>query len=105
MWGSWAAASGRSRRAATHFMYGRATPLSAQHVGRIDRVRLADAGGGERFADRLEVRLAVLLDERFEEGHAEHFAFAFVDAGGEVLVDVVAEQCGRAGTTGRRASS
>ena len=60
-------------------------------MGRVQRVRLADAGGGERFADRFEVRLAVVLHERLEEAHGEHFAFAFVDAGGQVLVDVVAE--------------
>src|ERR1041384_3317982 len=35
---------------------------------------------------------AVLLDERLEERHAEHLALALVDARGEELVDVVAEQ-------------
>ena len=65
--------------------------LKGPQVGRVERIRLLDARGGERLADRLEVLRAVLLDERLEEGHAEHFAFAFVDARGEVLVDVVAE--------------
>ena len=44
------------------------------------------------FADRLEEGLAVLLDQRLEESHAEHLAFALVDAGGEIVVDVVAEE-------------
>ena len=64
-----------------------------------------DALGLQRLADRLEELLAVLLDERLEEGHAEHFALALVDARGEEVVDVVAEQVALAGTSGRRASS
>ena len=60
-------------------------------MGRVERVRLPNASRGERLADGLEVRLAVMLHERLEEAHAEHFAFALVDARGEVLVDVVAE--------------
>ena len=32
------------------------------------------------------------FDERLEEGHAEHFAFALVDTRGEEVVNVVAEQ-------------
>ena len=39
-----------------------------------------------------KIRLAVLLDQRLEERHAEHLAFALIDAGGEILVDVVAEE-------------
>src|SRR6266404_4779256 len=46
----------------------------------------------QRLADRLEEALPVLLDERLEERHAEHFALALVDARGEELVDVVAEE-------------
>src|SRR5262249_41600535 len=58
---------------------------------RVHGVRRANPGRGERFADRLEVRLSVMLYKRFEEAHAEHLPFAFVDARREVLVDVVAE--------------
>ncbi len=43
------------------------------------------------LADRLVELFAVVLDQRLEEAHAEHLAFALVDAGGEVLVHVVAE--------------
>ena len=60
-------------------------------VRRVEGVRLLHAEVGERAADRLEKRLAVLLDERLEEAHAEHLAFALVDARGEIFVDVVAE--------------
>src|SRR5688500_8240362 len=46
----------------------------------------------QRLANRLEVRLEMVLGQRFEEGHAEHFPFPFVDAGGEVLEEVLAEE-------------
>src|SRR5262245_49860564 len=58
-------------------------------VGGVEGLHLPLLKG---LADGLEVGPAMLLDERLEEGHAEHLAFAFVDAGGEVFVDVVAEE-------------
>ena len=74
-------------------------PLEPRHggrsqlheVGRVGHVGLLDAGGVQGLADRLVELLAVLLDQRLEEAHAEHLAFALVDAGGQVLVHVVAE--------------
>ena len=74
-------------------------------MGRVERVEVLDLVLLEGLADRLEELLAVFLDQRLEERHAEHFAFAFVDARGKILVHVVAEADGRAGTTGRRAFS
>ena len=87
------------------FQVGQGDAFERPHVRRVERIRLADAGRGQRFADRLEVRFAVVLHQRLEEAHAEHLAFAFVDARGEVLVDVVAEVVAVRGTSGRRASS
>src|SRR5215510_10178865 len=46
----------------------------------------------QRLADRLEELPAMLLDQRFEERHAEHLALALVDARGEEHVDVVAQR-------------
>ena len=46
----------------------------------------------ERLADRLEELLAVVLHQRLEERQAEHLALALVDARGQVVVDVVAEE-------------
>src|SRR5207247_2228007 len=57
-------------------------------VGRAERLH---AGLLQPPADRLEIRLAVLLDQRLEERQAEHFALALVDARREEVVDVVAE--------------
>src|SRR5205807_980223 len=67
--------------------------FAAQHpsVQRIDRVERLDAGLLQRPADRLEELLAVLLDERLEEGQAEHFALALVDARRQEIIDVVAK--------------
>src|SRR5438552_2156522 len=58
----------------------------------IGGIEVFDAALGEVLADRLEVTSAMLFDERLEERHAEHLAFAFVDARGEVFVDLVAEE-------------
>ncbi len=60
-------------------------------MSRIERIGFFDAGGGEGFADWLIKLRAMLLHERLEEGHAEHFAFAFVNAGGQKFVDVIAQ--------------
>src|SRR2546426_8596061 len=40
------------------------------------------------FADRFEERLAVLFHQRLEESQAKDLALAFVNARGEILVDV-----------------
>ncbi len=56
------------------------------------QVGLLDLQLGQHAPDRLEEGLAMLLHEGFEEGHGQHLSFAFVDAGGEVFVAVVAEQ-------------
>ena len=61
-------------------------------MARIERVEVLDLVLLEGLADRLEELPAVLLDQRFEERHAEHFAFALVDARGQEFVDVVAEE-------------
>src|SRR5262245_24371609 len=61
-------------------------------MARIHRVERFHLMRLQRLADRLEVRFAVLLDERFEERHAEHLAFAFVEARREKLVHMVAEE-------------
>src|SRR5439155_25360760 len=57
-----------------------------------ERVEGADLLALERLADRLEERLAVLLDERLEEGQPEHLSFPFIDAGSKEVIDVVAQQ-------------
>src|SRR5438105_2023445 len=44
-----------------------------------------DAALLQLFADRLEKAPAVLLHQRLEERHAEHFAFALVDERREIL--------------------
>src|SRR5262249_45243620 len=56
------------------------------------RVGVLDALGLGGLADRFEELLAVVLDQRLEEGHAEHLALALVDARGQEVVQVVAEQ-------------
>src|SRR5437763_774441 len=61
-------------------------------MSRVQRAEILDLVRLQRLADRLEVGFAVLLDERFEERHAEHFAFAFVDARGQIFVDIIAEE-------------
>src|SRR5437870_12862111 len=59
---------------------------------RVGGTEVLDPFALESLADRFKERLAVFLDQRLEESQAEDFAFPFVDAGGEILVDVVAEQ-------------
>ena len=65
--------------------------LELPQVGRVGHVRLLDSRRLQGLANRLEELDAVVLDQRLEKGHREHFAFAFVDAGGQVLVHVVAK--------------
>src|SRR5262245_44319506 len=60
-------------------------------VPRIEWIWLFDACGRECLPDRLEELHAVLFDERFEEGHAQHFALPLINARSEEFVDVVAE--------------
>ena len=57
----------------------------------VGHVRFLDARGLQRHPDRLKELLAVLLDQRLQERHPEHLTFPFVDAWGEVLVDVVSK--------------
>ncbi len=65
--------------------------LERPGVGRVERIGLGDARGLQGATDRLEERLAVFLDQGLEERHAEHLAFTFIDAGGEIFVNVFAE--------------
>src|SRR5206468_11862852 len=51
-----------------------------------------DAALLQLLADRLEKAPAMLLHQRLEERHAEHFAFTLVDERREILVYVVAEE-------------
>ena len=44
------------------------------------------------FAERLEEGLAVMLDERLEEGQPQHFAFTFVNARGQIIVNALPEE-------------
>ncbi len=61
-------------------------------VQRVERVGVLESQPLHRLADRLEEAFAMLLDQRLEERHAEHLAFALVDARGEEVIDVVAEE-------------
>ena len=104
-----APAGGRRRASfcpSHHLAYGTKLAGAAAKACRgLTGLNVSHAPALQRLADRLEELLAVLLDQRLEERHAEHLAFAFVDARGQELVDVVAEQVALAGRTGRRASS
>src|SRR5437764_178850 len=59
---------------------------------RLCRIERAQTFSLQRFPDWLEVLYAVLFCQRLEEGHAQHFAFAFVNARREKLMNIVAEQ-------------
>ena len=63
-----------------------------RQMSRIQQVRPRYARHVQRSIDRLEELFAVLLHQRFEERHAQHLPFPFVNARGEKLVDVVAEE-------------
>src|SRR5262245_3215526 len=58
----------------------------------VDGVEALDVLALERIADRLEERLAVLLEQRLEERQPQNLALAFVDARSEEVVNVVAEK-------------
>src|ERR1051326_8325018 len=60
-------------------------------VDGVPGFEVLDAGLLQRLADRLEELLAVFLDQRLEERQPEDLAFAFVDAGGQVLEEVLGE--------------
>src|SRR5438034_7282140 len=51
-----------------------------------------DAALLQLLADRLEKAPAMLLHQRLEERHAEHFAFTLVDERREIVVHVIAEE-------------
>ena len=91
MFGNSAAATGSSRRATSHFAYGRATSLSAHMWAGLSGFGCLMPAAASALPIGSKIRLAVVLHERLEEAHRQHLAFAFVDARGEVLVDVVAE--------------
>src|SRR5438874_9219730 len=61
-------------------------------VRRVGGAEVLDPFALQGLADRFEERLAVLFHQRLEESQAKDLALAFVDAWGEILVDVVAEQ-------------
>src|SRR5262249_43011608 len=46
----------------------------------------------QNLADGLEEALAVLLDQRLEKSQAEHFPFTPVNAGSQIIVNVVAQE-------------
>src|SRR5687768_459695 len=70
---------------------GARSPAKGPGVSRIERVRFLDSRGGKGFPDWLEISRAMLLDQRLEEGHAQHLAFPFVDTWREILVHIIAE--------------
>ena len=71
---------------------GQKRPLERPRVRRVERIRLLDARGLQRPAHRLEIGLAVLLDQGLEERHAEHLTLSFIDARGKILMNVLSEQ-------------
>src|SRR5438132_12858012 len=59
---------------------------------RVERVERADLVVLQGLADGLEELFAMLLDQGLEKGHTQHLALALIDAGGQVVVNVVAKQ-------------
>src|SRR5258708_14424696 len=62
-----------------------------EEMNRIERIGILDLQPLSRLADWLEERLAMLLDQGFEESQPQDLSLAFINARGEEIVDVVAE--------------
>ena len=61
-------------------------------MSRIERVHLANARCLQRFADRFKKLFSMLFNQRFEEGHSQHFALAFINARRKKFVHIVAKE-------------
>src|SRR5262249_30061409 len=66
--------------------------LESPCVRRVEWIRLANAGSLQGAAHRLEERLAVFLDQRLEERHAEDLTLSLINARGEVFVNVLSKE-------------